>query len=78
MDFVLIPNPCTRECQERSATCHGSCERYEAFAKNREEYREFIHEAKKRDREFNSYMREQSNKIHKDELKYAKRGRKKW
>ncbi len=24
----IPPNPCTRDCPERSATCHGSCERY--------------------------------------------------
>lgn len=32
--------PCTRECPERSAECHGSCERYKAYeVEKHEEYR---------------------------------------
>lgn len=78
MNFVLIENPCKPECAERSPTCHGNCEKYQAYAQNREEYREFIRNAKKYDREFRGYMNEQSAKVRKDELKHAKRGRKKW
>lgn len=26
-----IKIPCTRECQDRSATCHATCEKYAAY-----------------------------------------------
>ena len=31
--------PCTRDCPGRSSVCHGSCEKYAAYAKWREEQR---------------------------------------
>lgn len=35
MRFNLKPtspdNPCKPDCQDRSATCHATCERYKAF-----------------------------------------------
>lgn len=32
----MANNPCVKDCQNRSATCHAECERYAAFAKERE------------------------------------------
>ena len=27
-----VPNPCTPDCPERNAFCHGECERYAKYA----------------------------------------------
>lgn len=32
----MSSNPCVKDCPNRSATCHAECERYAAFAKERE------------------------------------------
>ena len=35
-----MTNPCAKDCPDRSPTCHGSCERYAAFAAYREQIRQ--------------------------------------
>lgn len=32
------PNPCRKDCPNRTATCHGSCPAYKAYRKERDEY----------------------------------------
>lgn len=27
-----VPNPCTKNCPDRSPSCHGACEKYARFA----------------------------------------------
>lgn len=40
----MSKNPCVKDCPNRSATCHAECEKYAAFAKDREaELRELNH-----------------------------------
>lgn len=34
-----MDNPCVRDCPDRNATCHCTCEKYIAYAKWREEKR---------------------------------------
>ena len=34
-----MDNPCVKDCEGRTAVCHGTCEKYAAFAKWREEER---------------------------------------
>lgn len=31
-----IPNPCTRDCAERSPTCHAECEKYRTWVESRQ------------------------------------------
>ena len=33
--------PCIRECPDRSPTCHGKCEKYQDFVKDREKERNY-------------------------------------
>ena len=33
-------SPCDRDCPERSPTCHGSCERYAVYDRERKQRRE--------------------------------------
>ena len=75
MAFHLEENPCKQTCEERSSTCHGTCERYAKYAKNREEYREFVRAQKASDRDFRGYMNEQSRKV-KRELRHSRRNSK--
>ena len=35
-----MDNPCTKDCPDRTESCHGTCERYAAYAKWCEEERE--------------------------------------
>ena len=35
-----VDNPCVKECPDRTATCHGDCERYARYAARCEEQRE--------------------------------------
>ena len=35
-----VDNPCVKECPDRTATCHGTCERYARYAAWCEEQRE--------------------------------------
>lgn len=37
--------PCNH-CPDRHISCHGKCEKYNAFRKEREEYLKFVHEKK--------------------------------
>ena len=41
-------NPCYG-CDARIEGCHAFCERYTRFAKDNEEYRNFIHEERRKD-----------------------------
>lgn len=38
-------SPC-HHCSDRVVGCHGKCEKYIAFRKEREEYLKFVHEQK--------------------------------
>lgn len=33
--FDRVNNPCRRDCPERSPKCHGACERYAEYSRNR-------------------------------------------
>ncbi len=35
-----VENPCFRDCPDRTPTCHGKCEKYQAYAKWCEEVRQ--------------------------------------
>ncbi len=39
-------NPCTRDCPERSATCHGSCPKYATYRERLDKRNELIHKKK--------------------------------
>lgn len=40
------PSPCDKECPKRSATCHGTCEAYNAWVKEKDAYKAKIDEAR--------------------------------
>lgn len=44
-----VPNPCRKDCPDRTPTCHGTCDRYAQFAAWREEVRKakIQHQAEK-------------------------------
>ena len=49
-------NPCTPDCQERSATCHTTCERYlKRFAQKRELYESQL-KARLSERDLDDYV----------------------
>lgn len=51
--------PCSRDCPDRSITCHSTCERYlDYFAEN-----EKIRKAKQREHDIAVYDIDKSNKI---------------
>lgn len=41
--------PCVRDCPERSAECHATCEKYAEYRKEMDIYRDSEHEARKKD-----------------------------
>ena len=41
--------PCVRDCPERSAECHATCEKYAEYRKAMDAYRDSEHEARKKD-----------------------------
>lgn len=37
--FKDIVSPCKKDCEGRSVTCHGTCEKYQKFLKKNEQMR---------------------------------------
>ena len=37
-------SPCMRDCPDRTATCHGGCEKYKAWKKEHDEAMEWLKE----------------------------------
>lgn len=35
--------PCTKDCPERSATCHSECERYQIYVEKNEAYKRYMY-----------------------------------
>lgn len=41
----MMPNPCTRDCAERSCVCHADCKRYEAWRAERKAANQALRDA---------------------------------
>ena len=54
-------NPCTKKCHDRSATCHGTCQKYIDYWQERKHHRERL-ESK---RNVDIYVNDSNKKIHK-------------
>lgn len=52
-----MKNPCSKNCEDRTAICHGTCEKYAAFAKWREEERARKQEEAKGNSLLDRYLR---------------------
>lgn len=58
-------NPCTKDCPNRNATCHCTCERGKAYEEYNRERNRQIREAKNKDKAYRDYKHSEADKIYK-------------
>lgn len=51
-----MDNPCYQNCTERSATCHGTCQRYKDWAKAERERKKKLREARDKETDVEDYI----------------------
>lgn len=59
---MIEPRRCCKGCEDRTPTCHCTCEEYKAYKKELEEYNAAVKKAKEQDRIMSNYIRDNYKK----------------